>query len=246
MTPLRRAYRVGNGTLAAFGLASLVGLGGVWLRLVADDAGTIVIVLMVGGIAVVVGVSLTWLLRAATLVRPRGITIRGLFRAKHLLWGDIQELRVERHGGAEYNADAPAEAVYAYDSSAARHLLPHLNAKNVDDFAWEIQQLRRTWEQRRGDDWRQTDRVAADVAERERFGISPWISAIPTALLGFFVGMCVLFLGMCTGWAWKEPPWKYLFGPWIMAVMPVVTYFGVVCWAFNRRRRARAAAPPRS
>jgi hypothetical protein len=134
---------------------------------------------VIGGVTAILGLLLAWRLRAATLVDSRGIMIRGLFGVKHLPWRDIQELSVEQYRGfAAASSSSPAEAVYVYDRKAVRHLLPHFNATSVGGhFALEVERLWEAWQERRGEDWRQTDQVAADVAERERFGVSPWISA---------------------------------------------------------------------
>jgi hypothetical protein len=100
MAFMNRIYRVGNGTLGRFGLTALTALGGVWLPLVDDEAGTGVILVVIGGVTAILGLLLAWLLRAATLVDSRGITIRGLFGVKHLPWRDIQELSVEQYRGS--------------------------------------------------------------------------------------------------------------------------------------------------
>jgi len=229
---MNRVYRVGNGVLAAFGLAAVLAVGGVWLQLAGDDAGVLITLSVVGGMLLLVALVGAWLVRTATIVDARGITIRGMYRSTRLLWPEVQELRVEENPSAAFNSDIPAENVYVYDRSAKRHALPHLNGKSVGPgFTYEIRRIRETWERQRGADWRPTPRVVSDVAERERFGASPWLTAIPFAVLGVFVGMGIMFVGMYAGWS--------VFGPWSMAVTPVVLYAGVVLWGLRRRRRAR-------
>lgn len=147
--PLRA--RVGTETIGTVAVAAVLLMGLLWFRGDAYGFGAVVILAVVGGVAVILGLLLVWLLRAGTVVSPQGITIRGLFRTEHLHWGDIQELRVEPIPG-EYHPDAPAEALYAYDGSGTRHDLPYLDEKSVGSgvaLEHEAEWLRGIWQQRR-------------------------------------------------------------------------------------------------
>jgi len=96
-------------------------------------------------------------MRIATITSRDGITVRGVMSTKQIPWADIQDIRIEQNTAAHTaNSAAPKQKVIVYDRYGKRTLLPNLNDETLrkgKSLRVELDHIRSTWEQLRGNDW---------------------------------------------------------------------------------------------
>jgi hypothetical protein len=76
-----------------------------------------------------------WMIRSATLVYPDSVVVRGLFRARRILWIDVAAIQVKPnpHGGPVFGVPAriPDDLMAVRDRYGVWTTLPHLNSRDL-------------------------------------------------------------------------------------------------------------------
>ena len=180
------------------------------------------------GAAAAVTLVLVWARRSATITSRDCITVRRLVRVARISWADIQDIRVEANPAAIASADAPRELVAVYDSGGHRTTLPHLSRANLAgqglSLHVEVEHLRSTWMQLRGDQWMPEQAATSKIAERARYTFSPSTAGFLWAIGAELLAILLAVIGLFSGADGLSRPVSFLFSPGLILILPLAVY----------------------
>ncbi|MEU9395002.1 PH domain-containing protein [Streptomyces sp. NPDC048324] len=136
-------------------------------------------------------------LRAHTRVTASGITVQGRLRSRSWYWADVYDIRVEpapRGSGSQ----GPRWLTYLYDVEGRRHLLWHLDDRQVGDPYAEVSELCLAAAPYRSLAWEPSPRVE-ELIRRGAARRKAWVRAAYSALAVLFVMFAVDFWEIVTG-----------------------------------------------
>jgi hypothetical protein len=237
-------YGVADSTFRLIMLLSGVGALALLVTVVTDTAmpGPTKVVVLVAGLPAIFAMPV-WARVAETVITPEGVVVRGFRRTRTFAWPDIQDIRIEDNPGGYVDDRGPRHIAVLYDGTGRRVPLPHVNEKNLDRrqlaLATEVDAMRTAWQRGRGAGWAPVPLVQRKVAERARYGFTPWAVGAFAAFLAIPVTTVIFVVGLFTHAGDLPSPWSWPFQPAAIMVVPAIVFPAVAVASVLARRRAR-------
>jgi hypothetical protein len=171
-----------------------------------------------GGLAAVVA----WARVACTITDVDGVTVRGLLRTRTFAWPDIQAIQIELNPGGYVDDRGPKQIAVLYDGAGHRVPLPHLNEKNLETFADEVEAMQTAWEHERGPHWSPIASVQRTVDQRVRYRFTSWATGAFSAMLAVPVAAVIFVVGLFTHAYALPSPLSWPFQPASILVLPAI------------------------
>lgn len=193
-----------------------------------------ILVAGLGGVAALVA----WARVACTGTDPEGVTVRGLLRTRTFAWPDIQAIQIEQNPGGYIDDRGPKQIAVLYDKTGRRVPMPHVNDKNLETFAVEVETMRADWEHWRGPDWVPIASVQRTADQRVRYRFTSWATGAFAAMLAVPVAAVIFVVGLFTRASELPSPLSWPFQPISIMVLPAIVFPIVAVASMVARQRA--------
>ena len=179
-----------------------------------------------------------WARVAATIADLDGVTVRGLLRSRTFAWPDIQAIQIEQNPGGYADDRGPKKIAVLYDSAGRRVPLPHVNEKNLESFAAEVDVMRAAWEHLRGPHWAPIAGVQQKAGKRVRYTFTSVVTGVFAAMLAVPVAAVIFVVGLFAHASALPSPLSWPFHPISILVLPAAVFPAVAVASMVARQRA--------